>query len=190
MLLRRSSTDVAVAPSRCPASAVISGSVPAGGWVVEGLESALREDDPLVRRNAARSLASMRSDAVRALPTLARISLADLDSGVRAAAVNALTDIGAPEALVLANAIELLGHPDQTVRARAAWAIGKLDPEVAAMATPQLSELLATDPAIDARFGRPGLSDDCACREPRRSKPSAAGCRTRKETCERRQREQ
>ena len=127
--------------------------IPSGDWVVDGLESALQDEDPGVRRNAADALGAMQSDGIRALPALATISLADRDSSVRAAAINALTDIGAPEPLLLDNAVDLLDHPDQTVRARAAWAIGKLDPEIAEMATSRLSELLTTDRAIDARFG-------------------------------------
>ncbi len=95
----------------------------------------------------------MGDDAERAFPTLARVSLTDRDSGVRAAAVNALTDAGASERQLLANAVGLLDHPDQTVRARAAWAIGKLDPDIAVEATSDLSLLIATDPALDARFG-------------------------------------
>jgi HEAT repeat protein len=124
-----------------------------GDWIVEGLESRLLDVDPVVRARAAEALGAMRADAARALPRLAEISLADRDSGVRAAAVNAMTDIGAPEVLLLENAVALFDHPDQTVRARAAWAIGKLDPSVAAIATSQLGQLLASDPAIDARFG-------------------------------------
>lgn len=122
-------------------------------WLAESLESALAGDDPVVRRHAAEALGHMRDGAVGAIPALACVSLADRDSGVRAAAVNALTEIGAPEDVLLENAIGLLGHQDQTVRARAGWAIGKLDPTVAARAISVLSELLATDTTIDARFG-------------------------------------
>lgn len=121
--------------------------------VVDGLESALLGVDPVVRQRAADALGSVRAIGGRALSTLARVSLADRDSSVRASAVNALTDIGASEESLLENAIELLAHPDQTVRARAAWAIGKLDPALAATAMSRLGELLANDPAIDARFG-------------------------------------
>jgi HEAT repeat protein len=121
--------------------------------IVDSLESALVGVDPIVRQRAADALGSLRAIGGRTLSTLARVSLADRDSSVRASAVNALTDIGASEVSLQENAIGLLTHPDQTVRARAAWAIGKLDPAVAASATSRLSELLAADPAIDARFG-------------------------------------
>ena len=128
-------------------------SIPGTTWVAERLERALQGDDPVVRMRAAEALGHMRGEGLGAVPALARTSLTDMDSGVRAAVVNALTEIGASADDLLENAVELLKHPDKTVRARAGWAIGKLDPAVAARAIPALSECLATDAAIDGRFG-------------------------------------
>ncbi len=122
-------------------------------WLAESLESALAGDDPVVRRHAAEALGHMRDGAVWAIQALTRVSLVDIDSGVRTAAVNALTEIGAPDESLLDNAVEMLEHDDRAIRARAGWAIGKLDPEVAARAISALGKCLAADPASDVRFG-------------------------------------
>jgi HEAT repeat protein len=123
------------------------------GWLQTSLREALASPDPIVRTRAAEALGELGDESLNVLPVLARASLEDLDSGVRAAAVNALARIGAAPEALLDNAMVLLEHPDETVRARAGWAIGKLEPSLAARAMTALGERLAVDPAVDGRFG-------------------------------------
>jgi HEAT repeat protein len=123
------------------------------GWLRSRLQEALGNSDATVRARAAEALGDLAEEALECVPALARVSLEDKDSGVRAAAVTALARIGASPEALLDNAVALLDHADETVRARAGWAIGKLEPSLAERAIPALGERVSTDPAVDGKFG-------------------------------------
>ncbi len=126
---------------------------PSTTHIAERLLDGLRSGDPSVRVRAAAALGQIGQSVDDVGAVLARVALEDLDSTVRAEAVNAVADLGVSEAELLRVAIDLLEHPDQTVRARAGWAIGKLDPAIGEGAVPHLEQRVAHDPAIDGRFG-------------------------------------
>lgn len=119
------------------------------------LRQRLDSRDPIVRARAADAFGRMGKSMVNAetVRRLARMSLEDHDSAVRAAAVNALTRLAAPVALIRENAIELLMHPEQEVRARAGWTMGRFEPADVEPAIPALTHCLRTDPEVDPKFG-------------------------------------
>ena len=121
-------------------------------WLVEALERRLSSNDPTTRELAARALGDLGSPARPTVTALARASLEDPESRVRASAVTALHRIGASPQDLRENAVACLEHPDGPVRARAGWALGKLGPD-ALPAVRELSAHLLGDAAIDGRFG-------------------------------------
>ncbi len=114
----------------------------------------LASGDPIVRTRAAEALGRMSAGTgMTSVPHLARISLDDDNSGVRAAAVNALIRLDVPVADIRTNALELLSHPAREVRARAGWTMGRFEPAEVEPAVPALVECLRTDPDVDPKFG-------------------------------------
>jgi HEAT repeat protein len=127
----------------------------------------LEHEDAETRRRAARCLGYLGTPGLAAAEQLARVSLADPSSAVRAEAINALARLDVSDDLLLHNAVEMLRHPGGDVRARAGWAIGKLDPELASTAIPGLAERLHSDDAVDGRFGAAWAASRIRSTDPR-----------------------
>lgn len=133
------------------------------GGEIGRLVAALRDPDPLVRRNAAQSLDEMGSDAAPALPALI-LALDDRDPGVVYYASWALANFGSASAPAVPRLTRLLAHPEELTQQGAAAALGGIGPKAAA--------------AVDALMGvgaRPGEGQILALWALGEIGPAAAG---------------
>lgn len=125
--------------------------LPADHPTLAGLRGMLDAPDPERRGRAAACLAVLASGA-EDISSVARLALADHDSGVRARAVEGLTARGVPTETLADTAIDMLAHQNEAVRARACWSLGKIGQGLSGVAE-VLAERAIVDPALDGRFG-------------------------------------
>ncbi len=95
--------------------------------VVTRLIPAMEQEDPVVRKWAAISLALIGPSAQEAIPALLQ-SVSAKETGVAQAARVALSEIGAPDAQQLPSLLRTLQDPRDTVRCESALSIGKMGP--------------------------------------------------------------
>ena len=148
---------------------------PLARWIED-----LGSRDPAVRRSAAYALGKFTTKAIDAVPRLER-ALRDKDNGVRAAAANALGEIG-PTGLddPVRSLLPLLGtqEADTHVRRNAAIAIGKLvkqglaDEAVAGQIRTGLEKALS-DSEAPVRQNAAWASADLALSSGRRPRPNS-----------------
>jgi HEAT repeat protein len=111
--------------------------LPVPGLAVDGLLTALADEDATVRRLAAHALGKIGAPAA---PDVAE-KLADADNRVRVAAALSLSKMGSS---AVPSLIQLLQREDPMIRAKAAWLLGAMGQDALA-AVPALIRALETE---------------------------------------------
>jgi HEAT repeat protein len=115
---------------------------------VPALRRLLAHPDPMIRRNAARSLGRIGPPSLPAVPDLVAL-LSDPDEAVRSHAADAVGDLGPPAVAALPALVKAFDDPEFKVRASAVRAVGLM--KAAAAAAKADVDKLAADPEPEVK---------------------------------------
>jgi len=126
----------------------IVGDGPGSPGDVPALTRALKQEDPLVRRDAAEDLGQIGSPAADALPVLQKLAEQDADSLSRIAAAKAVISIDPKNETALPLFIKALQDKTARVRKKAAEALGDLGPGARSAVSALVKAVKDSDPTV------------------------------------------